>query len=118
MVGQGAKTAPSLMSAMAEPPLRDTGEHDQHPVAFVNPILQEDVCSLVGEVYKVEETAILLFAVRVYPDHRKLVAILPSPAVDYIEPEVKVFRDLDGECLLHLFVTAWNPARLCHIIKN
>jgi hypothetical protein len=106
----GGKDRTELVERDGEdPPLRVPGEQDQRPVAFVNPILQEGVCSLVGKVCEVEETVLLLFTVLVYPDHRILVPVLLCPAVDQIEPEVKVFRDFAGDCPLYLFVTGTLP---------
>ncbi len=62
MVVQGQITAPSLIKSIEK--IHHSGilgQHNQHPVNLVDPVLEENVGGLVGLIFQVLEGVFLLF---------------------------------------------------------
>ena len=77
-----------------DPPFWDPGEHDDHAVSLLHPVLQEHVCCRVGEVHHLPEGEGLLLSLLVHPDHREPVPVLQRKPIDHIKTEIIVFRNL------------------------
>ena len=119
IVGQGQKTAPSLDAGDGkDPPFRDPGEHDDHPVPLLHPVLEEHVGRRVREVHHLAEGVGLLHPFLVHPYHGEPVPVLQAQPIDHIEPEIEVFRDLKRECpvglnvILHIVSTTGHMNRI------
>ncbi|OPZ41916.1 MAG: hypothetical protein BWY93_02117 [Euryarchaeota archaeon ADurb.BinA087] len=77
-----------------DPPFRDAGEHDNDTVPLLHPVFEEHVCRRVREVHHLPEGECLFVPLLVHPDHGKPVPIFEGKAIDHIEPEIVIVRDL------------------------
>ncbi len=98
-----------------DPPLRDPWEHDDDPVALLDPVLQEHVCRRVGEVHQLAEGEGLLLPLLVHPDHGQPVPVGKAEPVDHIKTEVVVFGDLDPEIPVGLLVVVHSMTGAWHM---
>ena len=114
--GAGAEDRPELDAGEREyPPLRDPCQHDDHPVTLLDAVLEEHVRRGVGEVHHLPEGERLLVSLLVDPDHREPVPVLCGETVDLVEPEVVVFRDLEGEVIIDFPVIVHVVLRCSHM---
>jgi len=94
--GAGADHGAELDQGYHEhPPLGDPGQDKEDFIPSLDPVLDQDVGCLVGEVLQVTEGKFLFASLLADPDHRELVPVLLCPCVNNVVAKIEVAGDSD-----------------------
>ena len=79
-------------------------EHEHHPVTFLHPVFNENICGFNREVSEIPEGIFLLLTVLAYPYHCQFVPVGVRPFVYDIKSEIIELRNINPERFKKLII--------------
>jgi len=115
--GAGADHGAELDQGYHEhPPLGDPGQDKEDFIPLLDPVLDQDVGCLVGEVLQVTEGKFLFASLLADPDHRELVPVLLCPCVNNVVAKIEAAGDCNRKIPAQFLVIFGNCRRFLHDI--